>query len=246
MSFTSFMTWAGGGLVPLFQAELILRVVLAAGCGAAIGTERSRRLKEAGIRTHMVVACAAAVFMILSKYAFADMAAVAGAYPLGSRGTDSARIAAQVVSGVSFLGIGIIYKNGDKVTGLTTAAGIWATAAIGMAIGSGMYTLGILVTLTLLVLQYILHRFTVGNDAMQMIDIHISTPSAQALYPRISDQLKNWNVPVTELKIDQSHDGQNALISIQAKLPKAVPFQELTRYLAAQKDVSSFDCTPML
>ena len=245
MSFTSFMTWAGGGLAPLFQAELFFRAVLAAGCGAAVGMERSRRLKEAGIRTHMVVACAAAVFMILSKYAFADLAA-GGTLLYASRGVDSSRIAAGVVSGVSFLGIGIIYKNGSNVTGLTTAAGIWATAAIGMSIGSGMYTLGIAVTAALLVMQYILHRFTVGNDSMQLVEIHISTPKAQSIYPRLSDQMKAWGMQITELKINHSFEDQNALINIQAKIPKTISFQTLTAFLAAQDDITSFDCTPLL
>lgn len=83
--------------------EFLIRIILAAFLGLLIGLERSRRYKDAGLRTHSIIAMAAAVFMILSKYAFVDLEGVAGV-----KGADSARIAAQVVSGISFLGAGII------------------------------------------------------------------------------------------------------------------------------------------
>ena len=121
---------------PLWQyLEFFLRVLIACVCGAAIGFERSKRLKEAGIRTHVIVCCAAALTMIVSKYGFADVASPDGAGLYGTKGTDPARLAAQIISGVSFLGAGIIFRNGSTVKGLTTAAGIWATAGIGLAIG---------------------------------------------------------------------------------------------------------------
>ena len=77
--------------------------------------------------------------MIISKYGFADLTAADGAVYNETRGADPARVAAQAVSGISFLGAGVIFKNGNTVKGLTTAAGIWATAAIGLAVGAGMY-----------------------------------------------------------------------------------------------------------
>ena len=84
--------------------------------------------------------------MIVSKYGFADLTALDSANFHGTRGADPARVAAQVVSGISFLGAGVIFKNGSAVKGLTTAAGIWATAGIGLALGSGMYFIGFAVT----------------------------------------------------------------------------------------------------
>ena len=101
--------------------EFFIRIVLAAILGALVGLERSKRQKEAGVRTHCIIACTSALFMILSKYAFVDLVGVAGL-----RGADPARIAAQVVSGISFLGAGVIFKNGNSIRGLTTAAGMWA------------------------------------------------------------------------------------------------------------------------
>ena len=99
--------------------EFFIRIVLAAILGALVGLERSKRQKEAGVRTHCIIACTSALFMILSKYAFVDLVGVAGL-----RGADPARIAAQVVSGISFLGAGVIFKNGNSIRGLTTAAGM--------------------------------------------------------------------------------------------------------------------------
>ena len=96
--------------------EFFVRLLLSAGLGALVGLERSKRQKEAGVRTHCIIACTSALFMILSKYAFVDIVDITG-----TRGADPARIAAQVVSGISFLGAGVIFKNGNSIRGLTTA-----------------------------------------------------------------------------------------------------------------------------
>ena len=104
MTFVEALT----GHFSLWQyAEFFLRVLMACGCGAAIGYERSKRLKEAGIRTHIIVCCAAALTMIVSKYGFADLVGADGAGLYGTKGTDPARLAAQIISGVSFLGAGM-------------------------------------------------------------------------------------------------------------------------------------------
>lgn len=127
--------------------KLLVRMLAAAVAGFAIGFERKTRSKEAGIRTHSVVAIAACLMMILSKYAFADM----------TGNVDGARIAAQVVTGIGFLGAGMIVYRRDLLHGLTTAAGIWATAGIGMAFGSGMYVVGACATVMIILIQVILH-----------------------------------------------------------------------------------------
>lgn len=126
----------------IFEVELLLRIVLAGLCGILIGFERKNRFKVAGIKTHMVVCLASALMMIISKYGFADVAS-----------HDSSRIAAQIVSGVGFLGAGMIFVKNQNVQGLTTAAGIWATAGIGMAIGAGMYFIGLSSGLLILLFQ---------------------------------------------------------------------------------------------
>lgn len=132
-----------------FTLELIGRVVLAALCGIVIGYERRYRYKVAGIKTHMIVGLASALMMAISKYGFADL----------STGYDASRIAAQIVSGVGFLGAGIIFKKNQNVHGLTTAAGIWATSGVGMAIGAGMYVLGIACTIIFICAYALIHLF---------------------------------------------------------------------------------------
>lgn len=107
----------------ILEAEFFLRIVLASVCGILIGFERSKRLKEAGVRTHCMVACGAALMMIVSKYGFADLVQEAGVYLYGTKGADASRIASQVVSGVGFLGAGVIFRTGVSIKGLTTAAG---------------------------------------------------------------------------------------------------------------------------
>ena len=166
--------------------EFLIRLLLSAGLGALVGLERSKRQKEAGVRTHCIIACTSALFMILSKYAFVDTAIGAD----GLRGADPARIAAQVVSGISFLGAGVIFKNGNSIRGLTTAAGMWGTAAIGMAVGAGMYWLGLIEAAILVAIQIILHRFPVGADALttQEILVEMAVRRAAGHPPRSGDR----------------------------------------------------------
>ena len=134
----------------------LIRLAIAAICGFAIGMERKSRSKEAGIRTHTIVCFASALMMVVSKYAFADVTEGLDA-TLGTKYADPARIAAQVVSGIGFIGAGIIFYKKDIIHGLTTAAGIWATAGIGLAIGSGMIIIGVVSSVLLICLQIFLH-----------------------------------------------------------------------------------------
>lgn len=126
----------------LINLELLLRVVVAALCGIVIGYERMNHHKAAGVKTHMIVCMSASLMMIASKYAFFDV-----------RAYDASRIASQVVSGISFLGAGIIFKKNYNIQGLTTAAGIWAISGVGLILGAGMYYLGICATVLFVLFQ---------------------------------------------------------------------------------------------
>ncbi|MFQ9490102.1 MAG: MgtC/SapB family protein [Bilophila wadsworthia] len=112
------------------ELEFFFRILIAGICGGLIGYERNNRLKEAGIRTHLIVALAAALIMVVSKYGFSDVTTLKGV------ALDPSRIAAQIVTGVGFLGAGMIFVRNQTISGLTTA-GVWATAGIGMTIGAG-------------------------------------------------------------------------------------------------------------
>ncbi len=130
----------------------LCRLVVAAVCGAGIGLERTLRQKEAGLRTHIIVALGSALMMIVSKYGFFDL------FLYDNVKFDGSRLAANIITGVSFLGSGIIIYKGS-IKGLTTAAGIWATAGIGLAIGAGMYGIGVYATIVLLLIQVFIHKF---------------------------------------------------------------------------------------
>ena len=127
----------------------ILALLTATICGAAIGIERTHRQKEAGIRTHIIVALGSALIMIVSKYGFFDIVNMTGIE--GNVNLDGARLAAQVVTGISFLGAGIIVYKGT-VKGLTTAASLLSVACLGLVIGSGAYVIGIISTIIIYLL----------------------------------------------------------------------------------------------
>ena len=121
---------------------LLLDILLSAFLGFLIGLERKLRMKEAGIRTHTIVCIGAALLMVVSKFGFGPEA-------------DTARVAAQIVTGIGFLGAGIIVYRQHEVKGLTTAAGIWATAGVGMACGASMYIVAVGATFILIGAQFI-------------------------------------------------------------------------------------------
>ena len=154
--------------------HFIVRMLVSIVCGFAIGLERKSRSKEAGIRTHAIVCLASCLFMILSKYLTAPLFSdISG----NSFDGDATRIAAQVVTGIGFLGAGIIMYRRDVMHGLTTAAGIWATSAIGMAIGGGFIVTGVCATAIILLLQLVFHlpikAFTTRHIALIKMQIWV-------------------------------------------------------------------------
>ena len=149
-------------MMEMFEIEWLLRLLAAMTAGIVIGLERHNRAKEAGIRTHAMVAVGACLLMLISKYGFADVAA-----------GDPARMAAQVVSGIGFLGAGVIFVRHDIVQGLTTAAVIWTTSAIGLAFGSGMYAIGAVTTVLMVVIQHVLLRLLPHNNINMVLRLKI-------------------------------------------------------------------------
>ena len=210
--------------------EFFIRIVLAAILGALVGLERSKRQKEAGVRTHCIIACTSALFMILSKYAFVDLVGVDGL-----RGADPARIAAQVVSGISFLGAGVIFKNGNSIRGLTTAAGMWGTAAVGMAIGAGMYWVGLIEAAVLVGIQIVLHRFPVGADALTTQEIVVEMTDSDELLARFDALVKSHRGQITESSLPR----QNGILCMEvtAKLDPPITHEEALAFMKANDGV---------
>ena len=211
--------------------EFLIRLLLSATLGALIGLERSKRQKEAGVRTHCIIACTAALFMILSKYAFVELAIGES----GLRGADPARIAAQVVSGISFLCAGVIFKNSNSIHGLTTAAGMWATAAIGMSIGAGLYWLGLFESAILMTIQIILHRFPVGTDALATQELSVEMADTPELQDRFDTLLDAHKGQVIESSLTRS-EGM-LIMEITVKLETLITYEEATAFMKANRGV---------
>ena len=222
--------------------EFFLRLVAACGCGAVIGVERSHRLKEAGVRTHLLVCVTSCLMIIVSKYGFADLTDAAGVTFFGTRGADPARIAAQVVSGISFLCAGVIFKQGSMVKGLTTAAGLWATAGIGLALGAGMYVLGIFATIVVLLIQIIMHRLPVLNDQYQNNRIEITVSDDAGFRSALIRQFKAWHAQVMETSITHNIDGTTSY-SMLVKMNASVKQEEIFAFLEKNSSVTSFSQT---
>jgi putative Mg2+ transporter-C (MgtC) family protein len=138
------MHWAA--IANLHDWQLVLRLLIAAVLGSVIGADRERLVWAAGLRTHMLVSVGACLFMIVSAFGFSDI--------LGTKNVilDPSRIAAQVVSGIGFLGAGSILLRGDVIRGLTTAASLWSVAAIGLAVGGGLYIEAVAATIVILII----------------------------------------------------------------------------------------------
>ena len=192
-----------------------IRVVVAGICGIAIGYERKSRAKEAGIRTHCIVACAAALMMIVSKYGFFDLIQQ-GAFEGVEVKLDPSRIASCIVSGVGFLGAGMIFVQKQTIKGLTTAAGIWATAGIGMAIGSGLYLIGILVTALILFAQFILHKDSKFLSVHHYKLLSVKNVDRAGFSEELDNKLKAFDITIEDINVIHKTDKTyNYLLTIE-------------------------------
>ena len=183
----------------------ILRIILAGLCGIIVGLERKNRSKEAGIRTHFVVACGAAIIMVVSKYAFSDVSEIARIAGAGTEvRVDPSRVASTIASGIGFLGAGMIFVHKNTITGLTTAAGIWATSGIGMAIGSGMYILGIGATFVILLAQILLHLNHKNITSSEIRQFIVSGVTVENFRAEIEEKFKSKNITVQSVSIEKN------------------------------------------
>lgn len=226
------------------NVEFFARLIVACACGALIGMERSHRFKEAGIRTHIIVCCASALMMIISKYGFADLTDTANVMFNGTRGADSARIAAQVVSGISFLGAGVIFKHGSSVKGLTTAAGLWATAGIGLAIGAGMYMLGIFTTVLVTVLQIVMHKFVVGTDTLSVCRLSFTVFNSCQLQDAWDDFIQQHRMQIIECDIKYRENG-TVSYNVTVRSVHEITVRELDTFLQEYGEVRDVSCSSL-
>lgn len=204
----SYLTWGD-------NIEFLIRILLAGCLGIAIGFERSRRQKDAGIRTHCIIAVTSAAIMLLSKYAFLDVGIISGA-----KASDPARLAAQVVSGISFLGAGVIFKDKNaSIKGLTTAAGMWATAAVGMSIGAGLYWMGLIETIVVVFSQTLLHKFPIGNDALSVQELQIKIKDNAEMHEAIRLFIEQHSGKIEQSEIKRSDGMMSLKLTVRCSEP---------------------------
>lgn len=224
--------------------EFFARIIVACVCGFLIGFERTKRFKEAGIRTHVIVCCAAALMMIISKYGFADLVSGTGALFAGTKEADPSRIASQIVSGVSFLGAGVIFHSNNGVKGLTTAAGIWATAGIGMAIGSGMYIMGAVTTILIFMFQWFVHKHDIGGDQLSTSQLRFTVKNTDAFRKEFMKYIDSKHGQIVESKIKFNEDGY-ASYNVTIRTTKEITIDDLNAFLEDNSEVKSVTCVSM-
>ncbi|KRK12724.1 Mg2 transporter-C (MgtC) family protein [Lacticaseibacillus zeae DSM 20178 = KCTC 3804] len=215
------------------QVELVIRLLVAAFCGFTIGFERKNRFKNAGIRTHMIVALGSALIMIVSKYGFFDI------LNLKNIALDPSRVAAQIVSGVSFLGAGAILVRHNNVNGLTTAASVWTTAAVGMAIGAKLYILGLSATALVLGIQVVLHhhyRWLPSGDN-GVLTIRIRNEGFDMEHMR--QTLGKYHIKVLNVSI--KHEGDEVKMSLHVESRANEDMRRLLMFYADNPNIISIE-----
>jgi putative Mg2+ transporter-C (MgtC) family protein len=216
--------------------DMTARLAVAAALTGLIGLERELRERAAGLRTHMLVGVGAALFTIVSAYAWTDFVFSRQ----GGTILDPTRVAAQIVTGIGFLGAGAIIRQGISVRGLTTAAGLWVVAAIGMAAGAGYYSAALVATgLVLLGLGPIrwleggvLIRRMRGGTRVLEVDLH----QERAVGP-VLDALEERRVRVNRIELDD--DGERRQMRLELDLSGGAPGVELVDDLARLDEVAA-------
>ena len=210
------------------QSELLLRIAIACVLGILIGNERKNRNKSAGVRTHAIVAMGSALMMVVSKYGFVDI--------MDYGKFDGARIAAQVVSGVGFLGAGIIFVRNKLVSGLTTSAGIWATAGVGLAMGAGLYVIGIASALMIILMQGITHKIAHFADVASGGTIWMTIAQEEGAVKKMEDFLEKRKVEIASTKIHKNKKDEIKL-EFEVIYPPGFDKSALFSSLAEEKNV---------
>ena len=212
--------------------ELASHIAVAAALGALLGLERERRGQVAGMRTHALVAVGAAIFTIAGAYGFESL-------DRGPSG-DPMRVAAQVASGIGFIGAGAILREGAAVRGLTTAAGLWTAAAIGMATGAGMLAVAAVSTVLILVLLVglgrvrlrVLDRFGGG-----MRIVTVDYEQGHGTLAPVLDRLRDAGAQVHDITIEDAGDTRRRSVSLTVRTPRPEDLDAAIAELAALEEV---------
>jgi len=206
--------------------EALLRLALAGVLGGLIGLERELRERGAGLRTHLLVSVGAALFTI------------AGAYGFGGVRVDPTRVAAQIVTGVGFLGAGAIIRQGFSVRGLTTAATLWVVAAVGLAAGAGYYSGAVITTALVLLALWplrilafrILRRFRADGGQL-LVELPVGAPPGEVI-----DEIEAAGARIAAMGVSQ--EGDRRRLELEVALPHTVPAPRLVARIADVENVA--------
>ena len=212
------------------ELTMVLRLIVAAILGGIVGMERGSGDRPAGFRTHILVCVGSALFMLVSIYGFDDIAPVTTTLEddIGTR-RDTARIAAQVVSGIGFLGAGTILHAGLTIKGLTTAASLWIVSAIGLAVGSGMYLLSTVATmltmLTLVTFRTWEKRFAGTRSDRRFI--RVVTRNTPGIITEITAFLSDCGIKVKTLNVKTDNKNGNIILELYLKIDRTIDMVEV-------------------
>jgi len=219
----------------LTEFDMILRLVLSFVAGGLIGLERSSRRQVAGLRTHILIATGATLLMLLSIYIPQHINP--------ERGSDPGRIAAQVVSGIGFLGAGAIIRLGNSIRGLTTAASLWFVAAVGLAIGAGMYlvaaaaeALGIIALMFL----YVFEKKIFPAERLKLMEISYKSDQANSSISvrEAMEIIKKAGMSVLSTDFNQSSDKKGSKLRLFIRIPGALDIASIAQSIKALDNVS--------
>ena len=212
--------------ISLDWSEALLRLALAGALGGLIGLERELRDREAGLRTHLLVSVGAALFTIVGAYGFASIR------------TDPTRVAAQIVTGIGFLGAGAIIRQGSSVRGLTTAATLWVVAAVGLAAGAGYYSAALITTAIVLVALWplraaaylLLKRFRT-DDGRLLIELPVGIRAGALI-----DEIEKAGARISAIEV--SREGDRRRLEVDVILPRTLAAPHLVTRVADVPDVA--------
>lgn len=220
----------------LYQAELIFRLLLALVLGGLVGFERENLHRPAGFRTHILVCVGAALVMITSEFLFNKYSGLTNA--------DPARLGAQVISGIGFLGAGTIMKEGVTVKGLTTAASLWAVSCVGIAVGIGFYVAAIAATVIIYITLISLKRMQITiteKKFKKMFCVYVDYIPGKI--NEVKEVYKRYGLTVQDVEFINDDNGQNTIAKFNVEIPQHVDKQVIVDEILSLQGVRKvYEC----
>lgn len=213
----------------------MMRIIFAGFCGLMIGWERQKRIKSAGIKTHFIVAVASALMVIVSKYGFVDALTASGT------SVDVSRVVAGVLAGVGLMGGGLVISGKQGFTsGVTTAAGLWATIAIGMCMGAGMYPVGFATTFLLLLAQFFFHKNVKIAQSYWHGQIDFAVQGEENGVEKVNERLEEAGISVLRIKCEIT-ESKNQRLKVTFVVPMEKSRAEVIALINSMPQVQSYE-----